>query len=110
MLLEEFLPHDFDYRLMLEIRSRTQGSDESIVQYLSIMQNYFARLRNPLSESEKLDIVKYNVRPFYTTQLGLVDCKKKNTNLYYLPVMNKVIIMYLLKVHMILRTKSLFNN
>lgn len=74
LLLEDFLPHDFDYRLLQEIRSRTQGSDESIIQYLSIMHNYFARLRRPLSDAEKLEIVQYNVRPFYTTQLALVDC------------------------------------
>lgn len=83
LLLEEYLPTDYDHRLMQEIRSRTQGSDESIVNYLSIMQNYFIRLSKPLSEEDKLNIVLYNIRPCYTSQLALnpadswVDLKRK---------------------------------
>ncbi|RVE45220.1 hypothetical protein evm_010110 [Chilo suppressalis] len=83
LLLDEYLPSDYDHRLLQEIRSRTQGSDESIVNYLSIMQNYFTRLSKSLSEEEKLNIVLFNIRPFYTTQLALnpieswTDLKRK---------------------------------
>lgn len=71
VLLEDFLPVDFDHRLLLEIQSRTQGPDESIVNYLCIMKNYFNRLTRPLSDQRKLEIVQHNIRPFYTTQLAL---------------------------------------
>ncbi|KAM3968908.1 uncharacterized protein ACR2FA_002025 [Aphomia sociella] len=71
LLLEDYLPPDYDYRLLQEIRSRTQGADESIVNYLSIMQNYFSRLSQPLPNQEKLNIVLFNIRPFYTSQLAL---------------------------------------
>lgn len=71
LLLDEYLPLDYDYLLLKEIRCRTQGPDEGIVNYLSIMQNYFGRLRKPLSETEELNIVGYNIRPFYSTQLAL---------------------------------------
>lgn len=71
LLLEEYLPTDYDHRLMQEIRSRTQGSEESIVNYLSIMQNYFTRLSKPLAEEDKLNIVLFNIRPYYTSQLAL---------------------------------------
>ncbi|XP_028179289.1 uncharacterized protein LOC114366570 [Ostrinia furnacalis] len=57
-LLEEYLPYDYDHRLLQEIRSRTQGPDESISSYLSIMQNYFSKLRKPLDEEEKLSLIK----------------------------------------------------
>lgn len=83
LLLEEYLPADYDHRLMQEIRSRTQGIDESIVNYLSIMQNYFSRLSKPLLEADKLSIVLFNIRPFYTAQLALTpveswaDLKRK---------------------------------
>lgn len=73
LLLEEYLPYDYDHRLLQEIRARTQGSDESITHFLSIMENYFSRLRRPLDAREKLDIVRFNIRPFYATQLALVD-------------------------------------
>ncbi|XP_073958080.1 uncharacterized protein [Choristoneura fumiferana] len=48
LLLEEYLPFDFDYRLMQEIRTRTQGPEENITIYLSIMKIYFNRLRKQL--------------------------------------------------------------
>lgn len=73
LLLEEYLPYDYDHRLLQEIRSRTQGSDESITHYLSVMENYFSRLRRPMDAREKLEIVQFNIRPFYATQLALVN-------------------------------------
>lgn len=83
LLLDEYLPTDYDLRLMQEIKSRTQGPDESIVNYLSIMQNYFSRLSNPLTDEEKLNLVLFSIRPSYTSQLALnpaeswADLKRK---------------------------------
>ena len=70
-LLSDHLPADYDARLMQEIRTRTQGPDESVINYLSVMSCLFARLSHPLAESDKLEIVLLNIRPFYTTQLAL---------------------------------------
>ncbi|XP_063827955.1 uncharacterized protein LOC135077361 [Ostrinia nubilalis] len=74
-LLEEYLPYDYDHRLLQEIRSRTQGPDESICSYLSLMQNYFSRLRKPLDDEEKLSLVKFNIRPSYSIPLVNVEIK-----------------------------------
>jgi hypothetical protein len=73
LLLDEYLPFDFDYRLMQEIRTRTQGPEEGINTYLSVMKNYFNRLRKEITEEEQLNIVKYGIRPFYSAQLALVN-------------------------------------
>lgn len=71
LLLAEFLPFDYDRRLMKEIRSRTQGSQESISSYIGVMLNYFSRLSSPLTEKEKFDIVYTNLRPDYSVPLAL---------------------------------------
>ncbi|XP_048483037.1 uncharacterized protein LOC125489826 [Plutella xylostella] len=77
-LYEEFLPFDYNRRLLQEVRSRTQGADESIIKYLSTMRNYFSRLSVPLPESEQLEIVQGNLRPFYTSQLALTNVENWN--------------------------------
>lgn len=69
----EYLPADFDERLLDEIRARTQGSEESITNYLNTMQCYFARLDRTLPECDKLYIVMRNVRPYYSKQLALLN-------------------------------------
>lgn len=68
-LLAEYLPYDFDRRLMQEIRSRTQGPTENIVAYVAVMLNYFSRLSFEVSEKEKFDIVFQNIRPEYSVPL-----------------------------------------
>ncbi|XP_073949103.1 uncharacterized protein [Choristoneura fumiferana] len=64
---------DFDFRLLSEIRARTQAKHESIVVYLSIMGALFSRLTVPLAEAERLDILLRNVRPEYSRELALID-------------------------------------
>lgn len=71
LLIRDYLPVDYNERLLSEIRSRTQGLDESIVNYVSVMLTYFSRLESPLTESEKLNIILQNIRPFYSKQLAL---------------------------------------
>ncbi|WP_337235965.1 hypothetical protein, partial [Vibrio cholerae] len=61
---------DHDYRLLGEIRSRTQGADEPVHIYFSIMSCMFARLNNPLSEEAKLEILLHNIRPHFSQQLA----------------------------------------
>lgn len=72
-LIDEFLPYDFDRRLMQEIRLRTQGPHENIVTYVAIMQNLFSRLSYTVSEGEMFDTVFQNVRPEYTLPLATTE-------------------------------------
>ncbi|KAJ8968492.1 hypothetical protein NQ317_014542, partial [Molorchus minor] len=73
LLREEFQPCDYNEKLFEEIKRRTQGSDESIGIYLSIMSAMFSRLTCPVGEDVQLKIIMRNISPFYQTQLGLVD-------------------------------------
>lgn len=73
ILLLEFDPVDYDYRLLGEIRSRTQGLEEPIHIYISVMACMFARLKTPLSEEAKLEILLHNIRPSLSQQLALVN-------------------------------------
>lgn len=72
-LKEDFDIPDLDYKLIKEIRMRTQAKQESIVAYLSIMQGLFSRLSKPLSEQDKLDILMHNIRPEYMKEMALLD-------------------------------------
>ncbi|XP_045783770.1 uncharacterized protein LOC123879961 isoform X2 [Maniola jurtina] len=70
LLLRDFTKKDYDYRLLAEIRSRTQGESEDIIIYFSIMADYFSRLIKPLSEQDKLEILLHNIRPCYANVLA----------------------------------------
>lgn len=78
-----FEPVDYEYRLLGEIRSRSQGKDEPIHIYFAAMNCLFSRLKKQLTENEKLEILLHNIRPTYTQQLALVNIKSiselKNT-------------------------------
>lgn len=66
-LKEDFDVPDFDYRMLAEIRDRTQGTGEGIVVYLSIMDGMFSRLSRSLTNEDKLDIILHNIHPSYST-------------------------------------------
>lgn len=51
--------------LIAEIKARTQGKDESITIYMSILQNMFNRLPSPITEQEKISIILRNIQPYY---------------------------------------------
>lgn len=72
-LQSDFDLPDFDYRLLQEIRSRTQAKDETLVVFLSTVIGMMSRLSTQLPESEKLDIVLRNIRPEYSRELALID-------------------------------------
>ncbi|XP_063826599.1 uncharacterized protein LOC135076076 [Ostrinia nubilalis] len=73
LLVEEFAPADYDYRLIGEIRSRTQGQDEPTHIYFAIMNGMFSRLKRPFSEQDKIEILLHNIRPIYAELLALHD-------------------------------------
>lgn len=72
-LKEDFSSKDYDYRLLAEIRSRTQGEDESIAIYLSIMHGMFSRLGKSMNEEDKLEVLLHNIRPCYASTLASVN-------------------------------------
>lgn len=72
-LREEFQPPDYDDRLLEEVKRRTQGSNESIGMYISVMKNLFSRFSSGIPQAMQLKIVMRNLLPFYQTQLALTD-------------------------------------
>lgn len=70
LLTEDFSHFDHDYRLLSEIRNRTQGVNENITIYIAKMTELFSRLTKSISEQEKLDILKHNIRPCYFSVLA----------------------------------------
>lgn len=72
LLNKDFGQVDYDYRLISEIRARTQGETENITIYLSIMAGMFSRLSKPMPEEEKLEIILHNIRPIYTSTLAAI--------------------------------------
>lgn len=72
-LRKTFLDPDYDHQLMEEIRRRTQGPQESIAIYIARMQALFSRLSEPISEEQKLAIIKRNVKKEYRALLPLTS-------------------------------------
>lgn len=70
LLKQDFSQNDYDYRLLAEIRARTQGELENITIYISIMRGMFRRLSKPLSEEDQLEILLHNIRPIYASTLA----------------------------------------
>lgn len=70
LLRQDFDQLDYDYRLLSEIRARTQGESENITIYLSIMSGLFSRLARTLTDDDKLEIILHNIRPCYASTLA----------------------------------------
>lgn len=69
-LQQDFDVFDYDYRMITEIRNRTQGELENIIVYMAIMRGMFSRLSNPLTEKDQLEILLHNIRPCYSNVLA----------------------------------------
>lgn len=70
LLKQDFSENDYDYRLLAEIRARTQGELENITIYIAIMRGMFSRLGKPLPEEDQLEILLHNIRPCYASTLA----------------------------------------
>nr|CAI5849025.1 unnamed protein product [Callosobruchus analis] len=70
-LRDTFLPHDYEYGLWDEIRSRTQGTNEKVVNFVVVMESLFRKLREPVSEHTKVNIIQRNFLPYIQRQLAL---------------------------------------
>lgn len=73
LLKEEYEPFDYEVALWDEIRSRTQGSDESVGAYMASMVNLFQRMPKPPTEEAKLQVLRRNVLPYYIQGIGLTE-------------------------------------
>ncbi|KAJ3661334.1 hypothetical protein Zmor_005733 [Zophobas morio] len=70
-LRAEFQPPDFDELLWDEIRTRRQGSTETVGIFIAHMENLFSRLNRAIPENVKVNVVRRNLEPFFQLQLGL---------------------------------------
>lgn len=73
LLIKDFDNFDADYKLLSAIRNRTQGQNETIIVYVSIMYGMFSRLTKKLTEEEQLEIFLRNIRPCYSVFVALKD-------------------------------------
>lgn len=70
-LKEAFQPYDYENSLWDEIRRRTQGAQERVISYVSVMENLFRKLNVRPAESERLQIIRRNMLPYIQTQMAL---------------------------------------
>lgn len=69
LLVDTFQKPNYQDELLEEIKQRTQSRQESVVIYMSIMQNMFNRLPIPLSELQKLFILRKNLQPYFQKEI-----------------------------------------
>lgn len=69
-LTRDFDTPDYDDKLLTAIKNRTQGQNEPIVIFLSIIHGMFSRLTTMPTEEERLKIIKKNIRPCYSILLA----------------------------------------
>lgn len=103
LLLLTFQSHYYQDQLLEEIKRRTQGREENVTIYVSVMQNMFNRLPESLSESQKISILLKNIQPYYqqavcrdqfysvselTSVLGIIERTKTNCDQFREPGMS----------------------
>lgn len=72
-LREDFLPYFYDEDLWQEIHSRTQGSNERVAIYISVMEGLFSRLSVLPEECIMVNTIRRNLLPDYISCLALQD-------------------------------------
>lgn len=65
LLKRTFQSPYYQDELLAEAKSRTQGSNEPVLIFISVMQNLFNRLPNKISETDKIMIIIKNLQPYY---------------------------------------------
>lgn len=66
-----FQPHDYEYSLWEEIRRRTQGLHERVINYVSVMESLFKKLSSLPLESHRVELIRRNMLPNIQTHLAL---------------------------------------
>jgi hypothetical protein len=72
-LKANFLSADHDLVLRHEIEQREQRPNEIFIQFLTDVEYKCQQLTKPLSEQEKLFIIRRNLNSFYSSRLGAHD-------------------------------------
>jgi hypothetical protein len=72
-LKANFLSADHDLVLRHEIEQREQRTNEPFIQFLTDVEYKCQQLSRPLSEQEKLFIIRRNLNSFYSSRLGAMD-------------------------------------
>lgn len=62
-LKKTFLPCDYEFDLKEEISRRSQGAEEKLAIYVSVMENLFNRLSDKPSEAERVKLIRRNLLP-----------------------------------------------
>lgn len=68
-----FQAPDYNFRLMQEIFSRTQGENESIDLYIAAMEGLYSRLSEKVPEATRLAQIYHNLHPQLHDRLALCD-------------------------------------
>lgn len=69
----ELLPSEYDDQLWNEIKKRTQGKNESISIYISVMETLFKRLTVYPEEQKRIKIIREGLLPDFQILLALTD-------------------------------------
>lgn len=72
-LRESFQPYDYEFALWDEIRRRTQGAQERVLNYVVAMENLFRKLSEVPPELTKLNIIRRNLLPFIQSRLATYE-------------------------------------
>ena len=58
-----FLPLDYESTLLSDIQKRTQGAEERLILYVSVMENLFNKLANKPCERDRVCLIRRNLLP-----------------------------------------------
>lgn len=72
-LRTQFLPRNYNEQLWQQIKTRTQGEDESVGIYVAFIKNLFGRMKCEVSDEMSLAIIKKNLHPKYRPYLVSED-------------------------------------
>lgn len=68
-----FRPYDYEFGLWDEIRRRTQGGQEKVLTFITVMENLFRKLEQAVPESSRVNLIRRNLLPSIQTQLALQE-------------------------------------
>jgi Retrotransposon gag protein len=72
-LRRTFLSPEFDFRQRRQCEDRLQKRNETFSIYLAEMERMFTSLSDPLTEKQKLEILKRNMKPVYRYAVASTD-------------------------------------
>ncbi|KAG5879134.1 hypothetical protein JTB14_004110 [Gonioctena quinquepunctata] len=78
-LRDAFQPHDYEQSLWDEIRRRTQGSQEQVINHVSVLENLFKRLSVVPREETRVQIIRRDFSPHLQAQLSIHDINSLST-------------------------------